>query len=398
MHLPAFSRMFLIGLLLSSTAIANDFLSNNLKVHGFIAQGIIESKDSDFVNDDKDLSLELTEIGVNASYDISPTLRAAGQLVYINGGNRYAEGARLDYLLLDWSAYQTAEWQLNVLVGRFKNYNWLYSSTRDIPHTRPSIILPQSIYFDGFRDIAVGGDGIALSLKQNNEMLGEFEFNLSYGTSNISDKQTEIILSEFASGDMEHDKDIQGSIFWQPIDTQWRLGIALLDADFSYKQGSGDVFQDANITLQRYIFNALYEAENWEFSTEIFQERFLLNGFYADSFQNDNFGQGFFAQTRYQLAEDIKLLGRFERFWADKDDRSGKKLESSTLGLVPSYFGYQHDVVLGLTYNLQENMQIQFEHHWFEGTARLTPVVVPNPKINASKHWRTWAVQFMYWF
>lgn len=398
MHLPAFSRMFLIGLLLSSTAIANDSLSNNLKVHGFIAQGIIESKDSDFVNDDKDLSLELTEIGVNASYDISPALRAAGQLVYINGGNRYAEGARLDYLLLDWSAYQTAEWQLNVLVGRFKNYNWLYSSTRDVPHTRPSIILPQSIYFDGFRDIAVGGDGMALSLKQNNEILGEFEFNLSYGTSNISDKQTEIILSEFATGDMEHDKDIQGSIFWQPIDTQWRLGLALLDADFSYEQGSGDTFQDANITLQRYIFNALYEAENWEFSAEVFQERFLLNGFYTDSFKNDNFGQGFFAQTRYQLTEELKLLARFERFWADKDDRSGKELESSTLGLVPAYFGYQHDVVLGLTYNLQENMQVQFEHHWFEGTARLTPVVVPNPRINANKHWRTWAIQFMYWF
>ncbi len=377
---------------------AEEFLSEKLKVHGFLAQGVIESKDSDFVNDDKDLSFELTEIGINASYELSSTLRAAGQMVYINGGNRYAEGARLDYLLLDWSAYRTPDWQLNVLVGRFKNYNWLYSSTRDVPHTRPSIVLPQSIYFDGFRDIAVGGDGLALSLQQNNETLGDFEFNLSYGTSNISDKQTEIILSKNATGDMEHDKDVQGSAFWQPIDTQWRLGIALLDSDFSYDNGANDSFQDANITLQRYIFNALYEAESWEFSTELFQERFLLEGFYVDGFKRDSFGQGFFTQTRYQLTEDIKLLARFERFWADKDDRNGKKLERASFGAIPAYFGYQHDAVLGLTYNLRENMQIQFEHHWFEGTARLTPVVLPNPNINHKKHWQAWAIQFMYWF
>lgn len=396
--LPMFCRFLLVAFVVPLGASAENLLTQKLNIHGFIAQGVIESKDSDFVNDDKDLSFELTEIGINASYDISSTVRAAGQLVYINGGNRYAEGARLDYLLLDWSAYQTAELQLNVLAGRFKNYNWLYSSTRDVPHTRPSIILPQSIYFDGFRDIAVGGDGLALSLKQYSELLGEFEYNLSYGTSNISDKQTEIILSEFATGDMEHDNDVQASVFWQPTNTQWRLGIALLDADFSYDKGANDAFQDANITLQRYIFNALYEAERWEFSSELFQERFLLTGFYQDSFKRDNFGQGFFMQSRYQLTEDIKLLARFERFWADKDDRNGKKFEASTFGVVPAYFGYQHDSVLGLTYDLHENMQIQFEHHWFEGTARLTPVVLPNPRINDKKHWQVWAVQFMYWF
>ncbi len=394
MHKISFILICSISLFFGSFSAA----AKSLNIHGFIAQGIINSKDSDFVNDDKDASFELTEIGINASYEISPRLRAAGQFVYLNGGNRYAEGARLDYLLLDWSAYQSMDWQLNVLLGRFKNYHWLYSSTRDVPHTRPSIILPQSIYFDGFRDIAVGGDGIAVSAKNSNERWGEIEYLASFGTSSISDKQTEIILSEFAQGDMDHDYDFQASVYWRPLDSQWRFGWAGLDSDFSYDMAGQVAFYDAKITLQRFIVNAMYEAENWEFSTEIFQERFVLDGFYTENYHQDNMGQGAFFQTRYQLNERINLMARVERFYANKDDRDGDMLSASTGGTVPNYFAYQHDTVIGMTVDLAPNAQVQFEYHWFEGTARLTPVVVPNVVINDSKHWQTWAVQFMYWF
>ncbi len=385
-------------LLAGQSAFAAEFLERDLQIHGFISQGIIESNNSDYVNDDKDISFELTEVGVNASYKLSPTLRVAGQLVYLNGGNRYAEGARLDYLLLDWSAYHSDNWQANFLFGRYKNYNWLYSSTRDVPHTRPSIILPQSIYFDGFRDIAVGGDGVAALLKRSDDTFGEFEFNLSFGTSKITEKQTKILLSEFATGNMTHDYDVQGSIFWTPIESQWRVGVSVVDADFSYSKGQQDLFEDNEIILQRYMINALYEAEDWEFSAEFIQERFVLDGFYFDEFHQDNMGQGLFVQTRYQWQERIKLLARIERFYANKDDKNGSELEKNSGGLIRDYFGYQHDVVVGLTYDLTDNMQAQFEHHWFEGTARLTPVVAPNSVVNDSKHWRTWAIQFMYWF
>ena len=263
-------------------------------MHGFIAQGLIDANGSDFVNDDQDISSELTEIGLNASYQINNNLRLAGQAVYLNGGNRYAEGARVDYLLLDWSAYQTLSSQLNIYIGRFKNYNWLYSSTRDVPFTRPSIVLPQSVYFDGFRDIAVGGDGVAMSYKYSGGEWGDFDFNLSTGTSDISDKQTEIILSKFATGDMDHDEDYQASIFWQPQGSQWRFGWAGVDADFSYNSGKNDAFLNAEITLQRFMINALYEGERWEFSGEAIQERFIFSGFYNPNFHQDNKGQGFF--------------------------------------------------------------------------------------------------------
>jgi hypothetical protein len=66
-----------------------------LQVHGFVAQGIIDVDHSNFVNESENISLELTEVGINASYQLNDDFRLAGQAVYLNGGNRYAAGSRM---------------------------------------------------------------------------------------------------------------------------------------------------------------------------------------------------------------------------------------------------------------------------------------------------------------
>ena len=97
--------------------------ANDLKLHGFVAQGLIQSNESNFVNDDGDISTRLTEVGINASYRIHPKLRVAGQGIYLNGGNRYPEGARIDYLFLDWQLLNIPNWQVDMHIGRYKNYH-----------------------------------------------------------------------------------------------------------------------------------------------------------------------------------------------------------------------------------------------------------------------------------
>jgi len=388
-----------LGIGAASVAMAEESHSKQkLKVHGFISQGVIDVNGSDFVNDDGKPSFELTEVGINASYTLSDNFRIAGQLAYLDGGNRYSKNARIDYLLLDWSLLSDEQWKVDLYLGRFKNYNWLYSSTRDIPFTRPTIILPQSIYFDGFRDIAVGGDGASMIVSRSHDEYGDFDFNLSLGVSKISDRQKDIILSEFATGDMEHDEDYQASLYWQPSFSQWRFGVALLDSKFTYDRGASDNFYDALIVLQRYFFNATYEGEFWEFNSEILQERFVLDGFYFPGFARDTFGQGGFVQARYKVTEGLKLLARAEKYFANKDDKSGSSLPKNPLGPIPEYFGYQHDFTLGFSYDLSENLRLQVEHHWVRGTARLTPVVLPNLQTNNQEHWQMTAAQLMYWF
>jgi hypothetical protein len=387
-----------IALMLNTSFVyAEHGVSHDFQVHGFIAQGLIDVDGSDYVNDSGDLSAELTEIGLNASYQLGSTFRLAGQIVYLDGGNRYSDGFRVDYALIDWSAYSSVNWQANVYLGRYKNIHWLHSGTRDVPHTRPSIILPQGIYFDGFRDIAVGGDGLAMKVTYGSDKYGDFDLNFSTGSSSISDEQTKIIMSDFAQGKLKQVYDVQGSFYWRPENTLWRLGLSLLDSDFEYKANSvSDNFIDSNITLQLYTLNAFYEGEKWEFSSEIFQQRFLFDGFYFDGFHNDQFGRGAYVQTRYKMNNMLTFLLRYDRYYANKDDKNGKMLEA-TLG-IPNYFAYQHDLTLGLSYDIKDNLRVQFEYHDVNGTSRLTPVILPNVQLNTNENWDFWAIQLMYWF
>ena len=393
--------VFLLGGFYSSLVLAEKSQSysnyQDFKIHGFISQGIIDVDGSDFVNDSGDPSTELTELGLNASYQLSNKLRLAGQMVYLDGGNRYAKGVRVDYALLDWSAYTSEAWQANLYLGRFKNNHWLYSSSRVIPFARPSIILPQSVYFDGFRDIAVGSDGAAIKISHSNDDIGNFDFTLSYGKSTISEEQQDIIVGEGALGKTKQDYEIHASLYWQPNFSPWRLGLSLLDSDFTYQEDEVfDFFVDSNFTFQFYTVNALYEGEEWEFSGEIYQQRFVTDGFYYPNFYKDTTGQGYYGQIRYKIISDLIFLARYEKFYLDDNDKNGQKLEATTG--IPYYFAFNNDITLGLSYDFTSTTQIRAEYHWVEGAGRLTPVVVPNPEINSSEDWSMWAVQLMYWF
>ncbi len=390
------SSLCSVGLVLSVNAA--EVKNESLQVHGFVAQGLIDANNSNYINSDETISSELTEIGINASYQLNNNFRVAGQAVYLNGGNRYHEGLRLDYLLIDWDAYHNENWQANIYFGRFKSNHWLYSGTRDVPFARPTIILPQSVYIDGFRDISVGGDGIAVKLTYSDNTIGEFDFNVSRGGSSISNDQAKVLIGDVARGNVGLDVDMQASVYWRPLLSQWQFGMSVLDSSFNYQQAEADFFNDGDFVFQFYTANALYEGEYWEFNAEIYQARFATNGFYSQGFHRDEIGQGYYVQVRYQLTEQIKVLMRNERFYANKDDKNGSKLEQSTGGLVPAYFGFHHDSVIGLSYDFSSSLRVNAEYHWMQGGARLSPIVQPDPIANDSKNWQVWAIQFMYWF
>ena len=66
--------------------------------------------------------------------------------------------------------------------------------------------------------------------------------------------------------------------------------------------------------------------------------------------------------------------------------------------MIPHYFGYIYDTVLGLSYRFGNSWQVQAEYHWLEGRARLSPAIIPDLQANNTKYWDMWAIQLMYWF
>ncbi len=388
----SFYLILLIGVVTSSIVTAEE-----ISWHGFIAQGVIKADKNNFVEDDGSTSLKLTEIGLNASYRINSRLRVAGQGVYLNGGNRYEEGPRIDYLFLDVSLLNTEKWHVNLQLGRNKNYQWLYSSTRDIPHTRPSIILPQSIYFDVFRDVALGSDGAALLLNTTNSM-GEWDLNWRYGTSPIAGGQTKNLLGEIAEGKLDQKYDHHLNVFWRPNFANMQMGISLLDAKFRYKSATDEILVDGKTRSQRVMLNFLYHSENWDIAAEVMKERVRQEGALSPGFFNDSTAEGGYLQGRYFVNSSLTLLARVDLFDRDRKDRNGINLEKLTGGTVPRYFGFMDSATLGLSWDFAKNWRVHSEFHRVKGTGRLAPIIIPNTELNTDKYWNIWAIEVMHWF
>lgn len=365
--------------------------------HGFLSQGVIQAEKSNFINQSGKPSIALTELGINGASQLSSNFRLAGQLVYLDGGNRYPSGLKLDYLFLDWALVNQLDWRLNAYAGRFKNQHWIYSSTRDVPLTRPSVVLPQSVYFDVFRDIAVTSDGIALK-SSIDTVYGHLELNWSLGASPLSSQQTELLLGDIAFGKSRQKYVHQASVFWQPELSHWTFGVSLLDSEFSYRSAPQEPFVDADFVVQRVMLNAQYQQERWQLASEVFQERMDTNGFLAADFTVKQFGQGAYLQGIYQFRSDFRVYAMADYFAANKDDRRGKQLREMTQGTIPDYFGFQHSVSVGVSRDLAPRVRIQLEHHWVHGTGRLGPAVVPDVITNKHPYWQLWALQLMYWF
>ena len=92
-------------LLLGSVSVvqAQGLNTDQVQWHGFVSQGLIQAPQTNFVNLDDTISSELTDLGVNMSWALTDKLRLAGQVVYLDGGQRYVKGTRLDYLFIDWT-------------------------------------------------------------------------------------------------------------------------------------------------------------------------------------------------------------------------------------------------------------------------------------------------------
>ncbi|MGK0503670.1 MAG: hypothetical protein ACJARF_002447 [Alteromonadaceae bacterium] len=365
--------------------------------HGYIAQGLTQSIDSDFITEDNNITGELSEFGINGHYRLNSNLSVAGQVVYLDAGNRFEKGTRLDYLFVDWTIPDVAGWQAQVHIGRFKNTHWLYSVTRDVPQTRDTTVLPQSIYFDGFRDIALGSDGLQAKFKKYSTD-SIWEVNWSYGRSPLNDAQRDFFLGDDAQGKIEQDFVHQASAFWQPATMAWRVGLSWLESDFGYTAAQEDNRLDGGANIRRFMFSMQYFSEKWQFSSELVRELQEYNGLFAPNYVDRFTGEGGFVQFRYLFNNRFSGLIGYDTYVNNSNDSNGEALEISSGGLVPSYFGYMDTVTVGARWDISPRWRLQAEHHWVDGAARVVSLLDPSIREHSQEHWRMWSVQLMYWF
>jgi hypothetical protein len=392
-----FNTIAILSLLTVAAGQVNGQETSQLNWHGYISQGLTQSKDGNFITSDNQITAELTEIGLNGHYQISNNLSVAGQVVYLDGGNRFKQGTRIDYLFIDWTIPDLAGWQAQIHLGRFKNRHWLYSVTRDVPQTRDTAVLPQSVYFDSFRDVALGSNGIQTSFTKYTDS-NIWQVNWGYGRSELGDEQRDFYLGSEAKGEIEQDFVHQFSVYWQPSSMNWKLGLSWLDSDFTYTPSEDDIRFSGGSNIRRFMFSMQYFSENWELSSEILREIQDLSGAFSPDYFDKRIGEGGFVQLRYLFSNKFSGLVGYDTYVSDVDDPDGKLLEAQSFGQIPAYFGYMDTTTVGLRWDIAPRWRLQAEHHWVEGANRVVSLLDPNIGATTDKHWRMWSVQLMYWF
>ncbi len=171
---------FIFILLLAGNVHGSEF--GGVAIHGFLSQGYLASTENNYLAETNKGSFEFNEMGINFSTWLTSDLRAGIQLFARDLGD-----VGNDEIVVDW-AYADYHWRdwLGLRVGKIKVANGYFNETRDVDMLRVSILLPESIYPEMFRDSIVAMKGAGLYGKTPDWPIGAFAYQLAAGTVDIA--------------------------------------------------------------------------------------------------------------------------------------------------------------------------------------------------------------------
>lgn len=368
-------------------------LGEAVQVHGFLSQSAAITDDNDFGGtSSEDVALDLREIGANVSWRPDPDWLLSAQALMRWAGETDRGALRLDYGFVDRTLLSD-DLRLGIQLGKIKNPYGFHNTTRDVAHTRPGVIMPQSIYLDRIRNFFLAAPGASLY----GEHLGE-SLDLSWQANlirpEVNDKEMEYMF-RLRDGPGHY----KGNLSWYvqgllEIDNgRWRLGLTLNDLKMTYSEdGSMTRFKTRLLSME-------HNRERWSFTGE-YALTDVLNRPTAGN--PDNTVEAYYLQATWRFRPGWQVYARRDVIYLDKADRDGSQFYANTLSLSPAlatlnppYSRFAKDYTLGLRYDPTPFWSLFVEYHDVEGTAWLPPQDNPYGSV---RDWNLFLIEAAYRF
>ena len=373
-------------------------LPDNLQIHGFASQAFIATSDNDvFGNSDDGGSFGFTEVGLNALLKPLPRLQLSAQVLSRRAGEGNSGTPRLDFGFADYRVYSQDVHQFGIRVGRLKNPFGFYNETRDVAFARPSILLPQSIYFDRTRNLALSGDGVHLYGESSHASLGSISVQVGAFLPIVDGKETEVaVVGAQRPGNLTREVSYIGRGVYESSGNRVRLAVSGIWLDVGYNPAYNELLGSGSMQFSPVFFSAQYNAERWSLTSEYAIRHFKFKNFNNAGFDSlDFYGESFYFQGVYRFTPKWEGILRYDVLFTDRADKSGKKFAAASGR--PAHSRFAKDITVGLRWNVTPAFMLRTEYHYVNGTAWLSSLDNPNPS-GTSQHWSLFAVQASYRF
>lgn len=341
-----------------------------LAIHGFVSQGYMKSSDNNFLTETDKGSFQFNEMGLNFGYDTGGNVKVGAQLFARDLGD-----IGEDKVMVSW-AYGDYKWRdwLGLRAGIMKFGLGIYNETRDVDSLRTCLLLPQSVYNEGFRDVGQGTKGVALYgnvpmgagglLKYDFKMI-DVQIPVDSGAAAFI-KQRNPAFAEIYS--LDFDPTFFGSVNWYTPLEGLVLGVSGYSTESKYEVNMYNPGLDMYIDLD--IDNkdqrALVYSIEYTFRNLILASEYMVTtrdtSAYPRGNPTNNYdnvkSSTYYVSAAYRFSEWFEA-GAYYSYGTPDDDGSGASNELK-------------DTCLSTKFDITDNMVVKFETHFMDGLFGVT--------------------------
>lgn len=377
-----------------------------VQIHGFAAQGFLYSTDHNYLyGDTTNGEFEFNEFALNFYTELSQDLSLGIQLFSRDLGVTGNNAIALDYA---FAQYKMEDW-LGFRVGRVKVPFGLYNETRDLDIVRTNIILPQSVYFESFRDVYYGLYGGGVFGEIDLSSMGNVEYSAVIGTQSIDEENSAVTLSVSDTNLLttDHEADIDkmmaGRLIWNtPLDGLRVAGSVLYVNNVDFKGPIGPVSGVIGVPMgapmtaevSKYLDTVAsieYTFNDLTLAAEYRRRTFDMSATYVGELAPTE-EDAFYISADYRLNEKWALGAYYSIYWPDSRDRDGDRF-----GGNKEFRAWQQDVALSTRYDITPNWIAKLEGHWINGTGDVADYL-GNPVSDQNEDWFLIAAKMSFTF